>query len=203
MELVVIENLEYYPSRWLVEEYVESYRFSASRGYDLVVTGVVNPVMAAYLESRGVAFSRRPGYAYNRGDCILLSLDAGRRLEPWEAESAYCVIVGGIMGDHPPRGRTRLLRYQVYTAPALRHVGRVQFSIDGAVKMAILVASGRSIDEIEVASPVYIDVDTPMGRVEVELPYGYPVIDGSPSIPRGVVDLVRRGIMWDEEVMLS
>ena len=202
MKLIVVENIEYSPSKWLIEEYLEAHRFASSRGFRLVVSGVSNPVMAAFLESRGVEVSTLPGHDYNRSDCILLTLEAPRRLEPWEAQSAHCIIVGGIMGDHPPRGRTRLLRYSIYTAPAERSLGDVQFSIDGAVKMAILVAEGRRLDDIDFVVGVSIEAETPMGIVEVELPYGYPVIDGRPSIPRGVVELIKRGIVWDEEVAL-
>lgn len=197
--LIVIENLEWWPTRWLLAEYSEAARVAGEAGYRLLVTGAENPVVLAALRSRGIEAVPWRGYSLDSPRCILLDLEAVRPLEPWEASAADCIVVGGIMGDHPPRGRTRLLRL-VYRAAARRHLGPHQFSVDGAVKMALLVASGLRLREIPVAVGVSLEVEAGLGRVEVELPYAYPLRRGRPWVAGEVVELLSRGIVYDEEV---
>jgi len=197
--LIVVENLEWWPTRWLLAEYAEAWRAAREAGYRLIVTGAENPVLLAALQRRGVEAYPERGYRLDSPRCILLDLEAARPLEPWEAAAADCIVVGGIMGDHPPRGRTRLLRL-IYRAAARRHLGPHQFSVDGAVKMALLVASGLRLDEIPVAVGVTLEVDGGLGSVEVELPYAYPLRGGRPWVAREVVELLSRGIVYDEEV---
>ena len=197
--LVVIENLEWWPTRWLLAEYSEASEASREMGYRLLVTGAENPVLQAALQKRGVEAVPWRGYRLDSPRCILLDLEAKKPLEPWEALSADCIVVGGIMGDHPPRGRTRLLRL-VYRSAARRHLGPHQFSVDGAVKVALLIASGLRLDEVPVTVGVSFEVEAGLGTVEVELPYAYPLRGGKPWIAKEVVSLLSRGIVYDEEL---
>ena len=200
--LIAVHVLEEKPSRWLVEEIVESCRFASLRGLGFKAVNVVDPRLQAELARRGVPWSW--GYVDAlRGNCILLDLRAERRLEPWEAAAAEAIIVGGIMGDNPPRGRTYILASQYYTGCARRSLGPAQLSIDGAVKVASLVAGGTSLDEIEVVEGLTVEVETPLGRVEVELPFGYPRYKGSLLKPAFLEELLSRGILWDEETLLK
>ena len=200
--LIAVHVLEEKPSRWLVEEIVESCRFASSMGLGFRAVNVADPRLQAELSRRGVPWS----WDYVEvlgGKCIILDLRAEGRLEPWEASTVEVIVVGGIMGDHPPRGRTYLLATQYYTVCAGRSLGPVQLSIDGAVKVASLIAGGANLDEIEVVEGLTIEVETPLGNVEVELPFGYPRYKGRLLKPGFLEDLLSRGILWDEETMLE
>jgi ribosome biogenesis SPOUT family RNA methylase Rps3 len=194
---IVIDNMEVRVSRWVLEEYVEAYRVARSRGVKLYVSGLVTHELEALLARRGVEVIWDSRSLCNRPDSILLDLWAEKTLDPLEVWGARCFIVGGIMGDHPPRGRTRLL-YDKYPYAARRNIGPLQFSVDGTVKMLVKILGGMRVDEIEIAYPVTIEVKGPLGVVEVELPYAYPVEGGRPMVPEGIVRLLERGIMWDE-----
>lgn len=199
MELIVIEHLEDGISRWMLEEYREAASVAGASGYGVVVANLGRPELAALVGRLGVEALLESGVGeYNRVEAIVLDPQAPRPLEPWEVEASCCLVVGGIMGDHPPRGRTRLVSWR-YTNAARRNLGPHQLSIDGAVKVALEVARGRRLGEIPLVVSPRVEVETPLGRVEVELPYAYPALgDGRPWIAPGVLRLLERGIMWDE-----
>jgi len=204
MGIIVIEHLEEGISRWMLEEYREAVRVAGDKGYRVVITGVGREDLAALLRDIGAETLIGGGEAlYNRVDAIVLDPWAPRPLEPWEAWRACCIVIGGIMGDHPPKGRTRLISWR-YTNAAKRNLGPHQLSIDGAVKVALMIASGLRLGEIGLALEPTLRLKTPLGEVEVQLPYAYPLgPDGRPWIAEGVVRLLASGIIWEEEWMLK
>ncbi len=199
---IVIENMEDGVSRWLIEEYLESIRVAREAGVEIVFTNIRDPSLKSILASEGALVYEVEGWRlFNRTDTIVLDPQAPRRLEPWEARMAYCIVVGGIMGDHPPRGRTLLIS-SMYTNSAKRNLGPNQLSIDGAVKVTLRIAKGARLDEIPLSKPpARLRVRTLMGEIQIELPYSYPLReDGTPDIAPGVVKLLERGIAWDESL---
>ena len=204
MGVIVIEHMEDGISRWMLEEYREAVRVAGEQGYRVVIAGVAREDIAALLEGLGAEVLGVGGErVYDRVDAIVLDPRAPKPLEPWEAGRACCLVIGGIMGDHPPRGRTRLLSWR-YLNAAKRNLGPHQLSIDGAVKVALMIASGRRLGEVGMTVKPGIRLKTPMGEVEVQLPYAYPLRpDGRPWIAEGVVRLLASGIVWEEEWMLK
>jgi Uncharacterized conserved protein len=195
--VVVVDNMEVRASKWAVEEYVESSRVAKSIGAEFYVSGIITPELEALLARRGVELLLDSRSLCNRPDSILLDLWAEKTLDPLEVWGAKCFVIGGIMGDHPPRGRTRLL-YDKYPYAAKRNLGRLQFSVDGAVKMLAKILAGMHVNEAEIIYPVSLEVKGHLGTVIVELPYAYPAESGRPMIAEGVRRLLERGIMWDE-----
>jgi ribosome biogenesis SPOUT family RNA methylase Rps3 len=198
--VVIVHLAERLVSRWMLEELLEAWRFAGERGLGFLVAGVSDALAAARLSSAGLPWVW--GAARPPQPCILLDLRAERRLEPWEAEAAGSIVVGGIMGGHPPRGRTYLVALQ-YPGCTGRSLGREQLSIEGAVKVAALLATGASWGDISYVSPLEVEVDTGMGRVVVELPFAYPVYRGRLLAPRFLKDLLARGVLWEEETVLD
>ena len=194
---MVVDNMEVRASKWAVEEYVESSRVAKSIGAEFYISGIITPELEALLARRGVELLLDSRSLCNRPDSILLDLWAEKTLDPLEVWGAKCFVIGGIMGDHPPRGRTRLL-YDKYPYAAKRNLGRLQFSVDGAVKMLAKILAGMHVNEAEIIYPVSLEVKGHLGTVIVELPYAYPAESGRPMIAEGVRRLLERGIMWDE-----
>ncbi|MCE4628269.1 MAG: hypothetical protein F7C34_03870 [Desulfurococcales archaeon] len=195
---IVVEYMEEYPSRWLVEEIAEAYWSARAHGLGFLVSNAWDPRLVALLERRGIPYNSRPASALGCEPSIVLDMRARRRLEPWEAGAAECLVVGGIMGDYPPRGRGLLLVYSLPGA-AVRSLGPEQMSIHTAAKVAALIARGRRLDEIRLAGPGRFTVETPLGTVEVELPYAYTLgPDGRPEVPERVRRVLERGVLWEE-----
>lgn len=55
-------------------------------------------------------------------------------------------VFGGILGDHPPRDRTKLLRADIET---LRNLGQPQLSTDTAVLVSkLILVNGMELEKI-------------------------------------------------------
>ena len=198
----IIVNMEPYPSRWVIAEYTEASRVAREHGYRLIVAGA-SPQLRAILSRRSVEATGMNVYSLCRGRlAVTLDLWADRVLEPWEAASVNCILVGGIMGDHPPRGRGMLLSLENPWAPP-RSLGPWQLSVDGTVKLTLqAIQRGVRPDMLEVVEGVSLEVDAGLGKVTVELPFAYPLRDGKPWISGELVRLLARGIAWDEEALM-
>ncbi|MEB3774594.1 MAG: hypothetical protein GSR86_06700 [Desulfurococcales archaeon] len=198
--LILIEHMEDRVSRWVLEEYLESSRVAEGAGMELIVTGVSSDYDYAVLSSRGVNVSREHSWELcDDPKTIVLDLWASRDLSPHEAMAGECFVIGGIMGDHPPRGRGRLLTMHFDWA-AFRRLGPRQLSVDGAVKVLTMLRGGVSLDRIEFVESPTFRIDTGLGSVEVLLPFSYPVRDGKPWISSGLLRLLARGLEWDEAI---
>ena len=195
--MVLIEHMER-ASRWVQEEYLEAARVAYNLGWSLMVTGVIDPVDQAILASRGLKVT--PIHAWEICDTpktIVLDLWARRDLEPWEAKVAECFVVGGIMGDYPPRRRGLILS-AMFDWAARRRLGEGQLSVDGTVKVLTMVWSGLRLGEIRFTDSPSMEVNTPMGSIVVTLPFRYPLKDEKPWISPGLARLLASGLAWDE-----
>ncbi len=175
---IFIEHLEPSAGEWILIEYRSSYRIAGDR---LLITG---------LEVPGIPSTRRRFYeVVDPGDVIILDPQAREQLEPGDLEEYSYVVVGGILGSHPPRGRTRELLSSRFPQAAKRNIGGFQFSIDGSVYMVLEVYRGRRLNEIPVARGVRIRRTLSRGiEHEIYLPYAYPLVGGKPLIS---IELVR------------
>jgi len=203
---VIIEHLEDRLSRWLLIEY--RHAVSLVDRDRLVFTNVRRPEWRAVLSGLGQVFEEpiegTPLMSVLRR-LIVLDPRARTLLNPEDfAEKPVGVVVGGILGDHPPRGRTyRLLTRRLLGLCEPRSLGPCQFSIDGAVYMALQVASGRRLYEIPVVKGVKV-VRSWMGMtLEVELPYCYPLHEGKPWISSELLDYLAGEVALDEVLELA
>ncbi|WP_460126236.1 hypothetical protein [Stetteria hydrogenophila] len=196
---VVVEHLEERATRWLVAEYLEVIKVAREAGLTPFFTNVRDEALAALLEKSGARVDPRPGWSlFNTPYTIVLDLEAEKQLEPWELAAADTVVIGGIMGDHPPRGRTRLISF-MYTDAAKRNLGPHQFSVDGAARVVVEVFKGKRLKDLKIQVGVSFKVNTLQGEIEVFLPFAYPVgEDGEPLLSSRVRKLLERGVTWDE-----
>ena len=201
--LVAVEHMEDHPTRWLVEEYVEAAREAARAGLGFVVTGVRDPRLQAILSKKGVEWEWRHSWElYDMPGTIVLDMWASRDLEVWEAQQAKAFVVGGIMGDYPPRGRGRLLSW-MFDWASTRRLGEAQLSIHTSVWALAMVRGGVPVNRLPLCPEgASFEADLGFYRVEVTLPFAYPCgEDGSPRVPPRIRNLLARGIVWDEEVL--
>ncbi|HLD12117.1 MAG TPA: SAM-dependent methyltransferase [Candidatus Nanoarchaeia archaeon] len=92
------------------------------------------------------------------------------------------VILGGILGDHPPKARTGKELSSRLPFPT-RHMGKKQFSTDNAVFVARELLLGKQLKDI----PLQDEIEIVLNDVEsVILPFTYVLINGEPLIPPGL-----------------
>ncbi|MGB9786170.1 MAG: hypothetical protein ACP5II_05305 [Infirmifilum sp.] len=126
---------------------------------------------------------------------IILDPSGTEELRPTDFSSNTIIVVGGIMGDHPPRGRTRKeISERAGGGVLFRNIGSGQFTIDGAIYMARMVSLGRPLNSI----PVQVGLTLKKRHFEVYLPYAYPVENGKVVISQEEIHYILHELEEDE-----
>ncbi|MHA1593237.1 MAG: hypothetical protein ACTSXJ_05830 [Candidatus Baldrarchaeia archaeon] len=194
----IIEHLEPVLSKWLWYEYKHAAEIV---GYDKIIfTNVRDANEARKLAEIGsvLRFSIKT-LPLDQNAMIILDPAADKELCPEDFDKAAFIVIGGILGDHPPRGRTQQLLSKFFPRAAKRNLGKHQFSIDGATYMALMVSKGMRLLDIPVKVGVEIQLDD---ITSIELPFAYPLVNGRPFISDELIEYLKSKEMLDEEYLL-
>lgn len=196
--LFVIEHLEPEIGKWLYMEYVHTSEIIGKKR--LVFTNVKNQKDIELLSKLGTVKRESFAEIFTPEKTIILDPKASKELSPEDFGGKEAVVIGGILGDDPPKGRTRKLVTARLPNATVRNLGKEQFSIDGAAYMAKLVSEGKRIEEIPVKKGLTIKLNR---FAEIYLPYAYPLKEGKPVISEGLIEYLRsESIVKDEEELL-
>lgn len=185
--LIVVEHLEKKLYPWLYYEYKHAAQLIGRENF--MITNVCNEEEARILKEFAEVTCKSSAELYE--DPIVLDPQALELLRPDDAALSEAAVVGGILGDHPPRGRTSVLLTSKFKRPRARSLGPKQLSIDGAAVVAhIVLNEGVPLEAIEFVDGV--SLKRVVGGVEhiVSLPYRYPVLGGKPAISEELVEYV-------------
>jgi ribosome biogenesis SPOUT family RNA methylase Rps3 len=194
---VVIEHLEPVLGEWIWLEYRHVSKMVGQE--NILFANVKNRSEATKLAEIGRVTSNSVIDLKNITNTLAFVLDpqASQQLSPTDFTDNTSLIVGGILGDYPARGRTKK-EITTKMKSESRNLGATQFSVDGAVCMALQVASGLEIREI----PVKVGMELSLGKHLVNvLPFAYPIIGRKPLLTPGLRQYLRRGIVKDEEIL--
>jgi Uncharacterized conserved protein len=193
----IIEICEEFVSNWLLLEIKHS---SKLIGKDKLLLTNVNENYIQYLSKYAkVTPLSILELKELHNKIIILDPLAEKTLIPDEA-SRYILVVGGILGDNPPQGRT--YKYITSKLPNCisRNLGKKQFSIDGAIYVAKLISEGKKLEDIPIVENVTIKVDE---FHEIILPYAYPLVNNKLLIYEELVNYLKYYIEEDEELILK
>ncbi|KAI9208456.1 SAM-dependent RNA methyltransferase [Polychytrium aggregatum] len=131
-------------------------------------------------------------------NCILLDPAAKEPLSPSDAENCKFLLFGGILGDDPPRDRTKELRVMGFKG---RHLGPVQMTTDTAVMTSQhVLEKGIPLDELKFIDHPEIVLSK---RETVQMPFRYLLnSEGKMIMPPGFKKLLRKGNDIDITTML-
>lgn len=190
---IVIENLEEELSRWLYYEYENA---SNITGRNVVFTNVP-PSWTKTLSKLGRVYQAHVWEVFKAEDLIILDPQAESKICPEDLVGKSAIVVGGILGDNPPQGRTRKMLSSHAHGAILRNIGKWQFSIDGAVYVAQMILDGRRLEDVEVKRGLKIKIrlNEQFYQHHIILPYAYPLRNGRPVInPKLVKYLIRKSL---------
>jgi ribosome biogenesis SPOUT family RNA methylase Rps3 len=179
IQRIFIEHLESELSRWILAEYKNSFKIAGSI---LMITGV---------EIEGLPSSRKRFHELiDPSKVIILDPQASQVLTHEDLQRFEAVVIGGILGSHPPLGRTKKLLSDKFPEAEKRNIGRYQFPIDGAVYVVMEMLRGRRLEDIKIALGLVLR--RRIGEFEhlIELPYAYPLIDDKPLISDEVIKIL-------------
>jgi ribosome biogenesis SPOUT family RNA methylase Rps3 len=119
--------------------------------------------------------------------CVL-DPEAPTLLTPENVKPYQYIIIGGILGDYPPKKRTTKELTQFVPSAKAYNIGKKQFSTDNAVYIVDQIIKGRKFKDIKTKYKISIPVDD---IASIDLPYCYPLdTHGNPLMnPKLVVYL--------------
>ncbi|MEM4532691.1 MAG: SAM-dependent methyltransferase [Desulfurococcaceae archaeon] len=193
--IVIIEHLEEYISIWLFLEYRSS---SLIYGKEYLWFTNIPFKYNRLLSKYGRVFNKSIIELINdqfikSNEVIILDPSSSKNLEYGDLIKYKYVVIGGIMGDHPPRGRTKKLISDKLPVVETRKIGDKQYSIDGSVYYVNYMWNHR-----DMSSYRYVDgVELTGESGSIYLPYRYPLEEGKPRITPGLVDYLLYGKLHD------
>ncbi|MEM2196743.1 MAG: SAM-dependent methyltransferase [Sulfolobales archaeon] len=199
---VVVEHLEECLSPWLMCEYsyvvklfknsvlftnVKSLRTRNTLkelGVDVVEASVVDLVANNSL--------RHP---------IILDPKARETLTPEDLVSADSVIIGGIMGEHPPKGRTfREITSKLISKAKIRNLGKLQLTIAGTAYVLKRMLEGTRLESLDIRFGLRFVVQIGEYEVTIELPYAFPYEEGRVVLPESYLEVIaRRSLIYESK----
>lgn len=195
----IIEHLEPVLGKWVWFEYKNASKIVGHE--NLIFTNVKKLEEAKKLAKLGSVFNKSVReLPFSQRRMIVLDPNAKKLLEPKDFKNISCVVIGGILGDHPPLGRTEKFISRFLPSSMKRSLGKHQFSIDGSAYLAREVSEGRKLEEIPVKVGLNIRVDK---YYTITLPFAFPIINKKPLISKELVNYLKKGIVKDEEMMLK
>jgi len=120
----------------------------------------------------------------NLNNTCILDMNAEKELSSSDKFNYF--VFGGILGDNPPQGRTKVLD-KLNTEK--RSLGKEQMSTDTAVMVTHMVLNGKKLKNIEFQDT--IEFETNKGE-SVVLPYRYVIENGKPVLPKGLFEMLKK-----------
>ncbi|AIF70229.1 hypothetical protein PAP_09255 [Palaeococcus pacificus DY20341] len=192
MPYLVIEHLEEI-SEWLWLEYSHVAKWW---GDNLIFTNVREDERERLAKLGNVLSESVTKFPFDRSKIIVLDLQAEEELKPEDIEEDTIIIVGGILGNAIPTGRTKEFITSKMEGVKVRHIGKPQFSIDGASIVAKLIADGKRLEEIEYEENPTIKLDE---FSEMTLHYAVLKINGELLLTPGLLELQKEELGFDDD----
>jgi len=182
----IIEHLEPKLWPWCLIEYEH---ISETVGKEnLWFTNIKNKSDEKKLRKLGKV-SRESIKEMNLQNICVLDPEAKETLSPKSAADFDYFIFGGILGDYPPKKRTKdeLTRF-IKNAKAF-DIGKEQMSTDNAVFVVKQIIDGKKFEDLRFKDGIDIEIND----VEsVELPFRYTLINGKPFMSPKIVEYLKK-----------
>jgi ribosome biogenesis SPOUT family RNA methylase Rps3 len=196
MPYLIIEHLEEI-SEWLWLEYSHVAKWWGNR---LIFTNVREDEREKLAKLGNVISESVTRFPFDRSKIIVLDLQAKEELKPEDIEEDTIIVVGGILGDAIPRGRTKEFITSKMEGVKVRHIGKPQYSIDGASIVAKLIADGKRLKDIKYEENPTIKLDE---FSEITLHYAVPKLNGKLLLTPGLIELQKRELGYTEDEEIS
>jgi ribosome biogenesis SPOUT family RNA methylase Rps3 len=178
----IIEHLEDEVWDWCVLEYRH---MSSIVGKENIIFTNVPKKEVHKLEALGTVHTESVrSLKLDLKKCCLMEMIADKELTTKDKSKFDYFIFGGILGDNPPQGRTKVL----HNLCEMRNLGKEQMSTDTAVLVTHMILNGKKLGEIEFKDEITIETND---GEEVILPYRYVVQNNKPVLPRGLFEMLR------------
>lgn len=183
-QIYVIEHLEPKLWPWCLIEYKNISKIVGKE--NLWFTNIKED--SEKLKEYGKVFAESVSKLTLINPCIL-DPEAEKTLKPEECKKFDYFIFGGILGDNPPRKRTKNELTLLLKNTESRNIGKEQFSTDNAVFVVHEICSGKNLSDIKFQNAIEIEID------EIEsiiLPYKYALSNSKPVISPELIAYLKK-----------
>lgn len=184
--IFIIEHLEKEVFEWCLIEYRHISKIVGKK--NLWFTGLKGKKGAASLSQYGRCITESVRDLNLKNACVL-DPAATKILVPADARRFSYFIFGGILGDYPPKQRTKQELTLLLPEAKARNIGKEQMSTDNAVLVVSEITQGKKLSSLSFQDSVEIQIDK---AASVQLPYRYRLINKKPFISPALVAYLKR-----------
>jgi ribosome biogenesis SPOUT family RNA methylase Rps3 len=185
-KIYIIEHLEPKLWKWCLIEYENISKLVGEE--NLWFTNIKKNSDKLKLRSFGKVFGESVR-SMGLTDVCVLDPEAEKTLSNQDSEKFNYFIFGGILGDYPPKKRTKEELTKFISNPNIRNIGKEQMSTDNAVFTVKEILSGRKFEDLKFQENVSIEINE---FESIDLPYRYNIVDGKPFISRKIIDYLKK-----------
>ena len=189
-QIYIIEHLEPKLFDWCLFEYENISRIVGKK--NLWFTNIKDKKEAEKLKKFGKVFLESV-HEIKMEDACVLDPEANELLNPKEALKFKYFIFGGILGDYPPKKRTRKELTKFLKDAIARNIGKKQMSTDNAVLTVFKIAKGERFENLKFKDKISIKINE---FENVDLPYRYNLIKiggkEKPFVSDKVIDYLKK-----------
>jgi len=124
----------------------------------------------------------------NLKNACILDPDPHIILTPKKAMNFHYFIFGGILGDYPPRKRTKQELSKFMPAVSKFNIGKVQMSTDNAVYTVKKIIEGKNLNELKFQDKAEIKINSILTTV---LPFRYNLINKKPLLSPELIKFIK------------
>ena len=145
MPRFIIEHLELRLSKWSALEYAHISKLVGKS--NLLFTNIRSAAVRKTLSSYGKVELQSVADLELKGVCVL-DPEAAHTLTPADAKRFSTFVFGGILGDDPPRERTKVELTNNLRNATARNLGKKQMTTDNAVAVVQEIVKGKRLEQL-------------------------------------------------------
>ena len=120
--------------------------------------------------------------------CVL-DPEAQEILTPEDSRKFDYFVFGGILGDYPPRKRTKKELTQFLPGVEAKNIGKKQMATDNAVYVVNEICKGKKFEDLKFKNKFVLKIN----EIEsTELPYNYVIVNGKQLVSNDVINYLKR-----------
>ena len=188
MTKFIIEHLEPRLWKWCIVEYTHISEFVGKN--NLIFTNIIKPADKIKLSKLGKVYKESIKELQTKSEfknlCIL-DPGAKQTLQPSDNKFNY-ILLGGILGDFPPKKRTKKELTSYLNRIPIRNLGKNQMSTNTAAYVAWKIINGIPLKQIKFMRKLVVKINE---SEEIELPFKFVVENNKPVLAKGYIKMIK------------
>ena len=183
-QIYIIEHLEPELYEWCLIEYKHISKIVGKN--NVWFTNIRKD--ANKLKKYGSVFTQSVQEMHLENPCIL-DPESNKLLSPKLASKFKYFIFGGILGNFPPKKRTKVELTQFLKNAKAFNIGKKQMSTDNAAYTVHEIASGIPMEKLKFKDKIEIKINEIESTI---FPYRYNIVNGKPLVSKELIKYLKR-----------